>query len=170
VPAELVAVALVESGGQLTALSPKGARGVWQLMPDTARRYGLVVSEQKDERLDLVIATQAAAHYLHDLYAQFGDWQLALAAYNVGEKAVDVAIRRAKSNSFAVLSQLRFLPAETRMYVPAVLTASGMFTQRIGESGGKLQKQTNGIVVFALIASDTRIAADGADHGRLSQQ
>jgi membrane-bound lytic murein transglycosylase D len=69
IPAEMAAIALVESGGQSAALSPKGARGVWQLMPDTARRYGLVVTVAKDDRLDLVSATRAAARYLHDLDA-----------------------------------------------------------------------------------------------------
>ena len=126
----MAAIALVESGGQPAALSPKGARGVWQLMPDTARRYGLIVTVEKDERLDLASATRAAARYLHDLYAQFGDWQLALAAYNAGEQAVQSAIQRAGSNSFAVLSQLRLLPAETRNYVPAVMSARGLFAQR----------------------------------------
>jgi soluble lytic murein transglycosylase-like protein len=124
VPADLAAVILVESGGRATALSPKGARGLWQLMPDTARRYGLRVDEIQDDRLDLFKATDAAARYLHDLYAQFGDWRLALAAYNTGEANVDSAILRAHTQDFDQLTNLRMLPLETRNYVPRVLAAA----------------------------------------------
>ena len=67
VPGNLAAVILVESGGRATALSPQGARGLWQLMPDTARRYGLRVDDIQDDRLDLFKATDAAAQHLHDL-------------------------------------------------------------------------------------------------------
>jgi soluble lytic murein transglycosylase-like protein len=121
VPSELSAIVLVESGGQLTAVSPKGARGAWQFMPDTARRYGLVVSAERDERLDLTKATHAAAQYLSDLYQQFGDWQLAFAAYNAGEQAVERAAARTGKKDFSAIQ--RALPQETRNYVPAVLNA-----------------------------------------------
>lgn len=123
IPTDLVAVVLVESGGRANALSPKGARGLWQLMPDTARRYGLRVDENQDERLDLFKATEAAAQYLHDLHAQFGDWKLALAAYNTGELNLGTAILRAHSQDFDQLTNLRVLPLETRSYVPRVLAA-----------------------------------------------
>lgn len=123
VPTELIAVVLIESGGQPMALSPKGARGVWQFMPDTARRYGLVVSPGTDERLDVQKSTRAAARYLRDLYRRFGDWSLALAAYNAGENTVDAASERAGSAEFARISP--WLPLETRDYVPAVLSAMG---------------------------------------------
>jgi len=124
VPADLVAVVLVESGGRSTALSPKGARGLWQLMPDTARHYGLRVDEIQDDRLNLFKATNAAAHYFHDLYAQFGDWRLALAAYNTGEANVGSAIVRAHTQDFDQLINMRMLPQETRDYVPRVLAAA----------------------------------------------
>lgn len=124
VPSVFAAVVLVESGGKVTALSPKGARGPWQLMPDTARRYGLRVDEIHDDRLDLFMATDAAARYLHDLYTRFGDWRLALAAYNTGEANVGSAILRAHSEDFDQLTNLRMLPLETRNYVPRVLTAA----------------------------------------------
>jgi soluble lytic murein transglycosylase-like protein len=153
VPSALLAVVLVESGGQPAALSPKGARGAWQLMPETARRYGLVVSGEEDERLDPLMATRAAARYLHDLYAEFGDWPLALAAYNAGEQAVQRAIQRADSNSFSVLSELRLLPPETRMYVPSVLRASREFGQLTSGStsagAGGERRVAKGSVVFA---------------------
>lgn len=124
VPADLAAVILVESGGRVDALSPKGARGLWQLMPDTARRYGLSVDEIRDDRLDLFSATDAAARYLHDLYAEFGDWKLALAAYNTGEANVGSAILKAHTQDFDQLTSLRMLPLETRTYVPRVLATA----------------------------------------------
>ncbi len=127
VPVGLAAVILVESGGRTTALSLKGARGLWQLMPDTARRYGLRVDGVQDDRLDLFKSTEAAARYLRHLYAQFGDWKLALAAYNTGEANVSSAIVRAHSDDFDQLALRRMLPLETRIYVPRVLAVAQSF-------------------------------------------
>ena len=121
VHSELSAIVLVESGGQITALSPKGARGPWQFMPDTARRYGLAVTAEHDERIEVVKSTRAAARYLRDLYQQFGDWELAFAAYNAGEKAVEHAASRTGHRNFSSIQSA--LPQETRNYVPAVLNA-----------------------------------------------
>ncbi len=121
-PTELAGMVLVESGAQNFALSPKGARGLWQLMPETARRYGLTVNSQSDERLDAYKSTRAAALYLRDLYAQFGNWPLAFAAYNAGGQTVQRAIDRSGTTDFLHLNRL--LPAETRNYVPAVLAAA----------------------------------------------
>jgi len=129
VPVDLVAVILVESGGRADVLSPKGARGLWQLMPNTARRYGLRVDDVQDDRVDLFRATDAAARYLHDLYVQFGDWKLALAAYNTGEANVASAILRAHTQDFNELSNRWMLPLETRNYVPRVLAAAPSLAQ-----------------------------------------
>ena len=126
VPAGLAAVVFVESRGQVTALSPKGARGIWQFMPDTARRYGLIVTPELDERLDVYKSTRAAARYLHDLHTQFESWPLALAAYNAGEDTVQRAIDRTSTRDFA--SVARMLPLETQSYVPAVLNAVAFMT------------------------------------------
>lgn len=126
VPKDLVAVVLVESGAQPLAWSPRQARGLWQIIPETARRYGLVVSAAKDERVELESATRAAARYLRDLYGRFGSWPLALAAYNAGENAVQSALEKGRARSFSQLSAARLLPAETRAYVPAVLAAIGL--------------------------------------------
>ena len=127
-PADLTAVALVESGGRPAALSSKGARGLWQLMPETARRYGLTVNQSQDERLDIRKSTRAAAQYLRELYARFGDWPLALAAYNAGEQTVQRALDRAGPGDFLRLS--RWLPSETRQYVPAVMNSRWFFAGR----------------------------------------
>ncbi len=147
VPTDLVAVVLVESGGRATALSPKGARGLWQLMPDTARRYGLRVDDTEDDRLDLFKATDAAAQYLHDLHAQFGDWKLALAAYNTGEVNLGSAILRAHSHDFDQLTSLRMLPLETRNYVPRVLAAIRTFGQPLPFT--KYHERNTSIITFA---------------------
>jgi len=124
VPVDLAAVIVVESAGSVSALSLKGARGLWQLMPDTARRYGLRVDEFRDDRLDLFKSTDAAARYLHDLYMQFGDWKLVLAAYNTGEAHLGAAILKAHVRDFDQLASMRMLPLETRNYVPRVLAAA----------------------------------------------
>jgi hypothetical protein len=147
VPTDLAAVILVESAGRATALSPKGALGLWQLMPDTARRYGLCVDEIRDDRLDLFKATDAAARYLHDLYSQFGDWKLALAAYNTGEANVGVAILKAHTQDFDQLANLRMLPLETRNYVPRVLATA----QLIGQSSTLVESRSPvaGRTIFA---------------------
>ncbi len=129
VPTELSAVVLVESGGLPMVYSPKGARGIWQFMPDTARRYGLVISAVRDDRLDLTRSTHAAGRYLRDLYQQFGDWQLVFAAYNAGEGAVERALGRVGQHDFTALQHA--LPQETRNYVPAVLQAMSV----LGSSG-----------------------------------
>ena len=119
VPTELMAVGWVESRFNPQALSPKGARGVWQLMPSTARQYGLRVDPQRDDRTDLQLSTQVAARHLADLYDRFGDWLLVLAAYNAGPERIDGAMARARTRDFWSLRP--WLPVETREYVPSVL-------------------------------------------------
>jgi hypothetical protein len=131
IPNEIAALVLVESAGLPAALSPKGARGIWQFMPDTARRYGLVVTADLDERTEVVKSTVAAARYLHDLYQRFGDWQLAFAAYNAGEQTVERAVARTGYSDFSRMD--RALPEETRNYVPAVLRAIELLGSNKGE-------------------------------------
>jgi membrane-bound lytic murein transglycosylase D len=114
-------VARVESGFNRFALSSKGARGMFQFMPDTARRFGLRVDGRVDERLDAGKSSVAAARYLNFLHGMFGDWKLALAAYNAGENRVLDAIEKAGSRDFFEISRRGLLPDETRQYVPKVL-------------------------------------------------
>lgn len=149
VPTDLSAIVLVESGGIPTALSPKGARGVWQFMPGTARRYGLVVSAARDDRLDIGRSTRAAARYLRDLYQQFGNWQLAFAAYNAGEQAVDRALGRTGQRDFFAIREA--LPHETRDYVPAVLQAMATLG---GNTSVSTPARTDGRVIYASAEED----------------
>ena len=129
-PPELVAVPLVESGFNPSALSPRGARGLWQLMPETARRFGLRVDAFADERTDPLRSTVAAISYLKDLYGSLRNWPLALAAYNAGLARVVGAIQRGAPN-FASMADRKLLPEETLRYVPLVLgTSHGMSFRR----------------------------------------
>ena len=123
VPKSLIAVVLVESGAQPLAISPKQARGLWQFMPATARQYGLTVTSAKDERVEVEPSTRAAARYLRDLHKTFGDWPLALAAYNAGAETVQRALQRGHATTFSQISAAQLLPEETRNYVPAILSA-----------------------------------------------
>src|SRR3990172_677785 len=101
-----------------------GAKGLWQFMPSTARRYGLRVDRWVDERLDPERATVAAAAYLRDLHAQFGSWLLAQAAYNAGETVVARAVRRTGSTDFWALARTGLLRRETDDFVPAIQAAT----------------------------------------------
>lgn len=120
VPKSLVWIGLVESGYVATARSPKDALGLWQLMPETARQYGL----EERERTDPEKSTRAAARFLRALYVSFGDWNLVLAAYNAGPQRVASAVARAGSRDFWQIASAGWLPRETVGYVPAVLAAA----------------------------------------------
>jgi len=118
VPPELVWLAEVESAFDPFALSPAGARGLYQLMPDTARELGLSTT-LPDERIDPQKSAEAAARRLGALYRRFGDWPLALAAYNAGAGYVQRTLKEKDARTFAEIAPA--LPLETRMYVPKVL-------------------------------------------------
>jgi Transglycosylase SLT domain len=148
VPVDVAALVLVESGGRTMALSPKGALGLWQFMPETARRYGLVVTPVLDERIDVVKSTRAAAHYLRDLYTQFGEWNLAFAAYNAGEHAVQRAMQRG-TRDFDAMSSGRTLPLETRNYVPAVLSAVQLLGGALPRQARPLNGSSSARVIYA---------------------
>ncbi len=117
VPSQLVWIAEVESSFDPRARSPDGAAGLFQLMPDTARRYGLSTGVS-DDRLKPEPSARAAAKYLQYLHSQFRDWRLALAAYNAGEGTVERLLKGRKARTFDAIATR--LPAETQMYVPRV--------------------------------------------------
>jgi len=134
-PLSLKYLAVVESELNSYAVSRVGAVGAWQLMPTTARMLGLKVGKGEDERTAYGKSTRAAARYLRDLYAQFGDWLLVLAAYNGGEGTVYRAIRLSGSRNFWELQS--YLPAESRMHVKKFVASYYYFEgQRDLVSGG----------------------------------
>jgi membrane-bound lytic murein transglycosylase D len=122
-PPDLVYVALVESGFVPKAKSRAKAVGMWQIIPTTACRLGLRENHWIDERCDPMKSAQAAADYLSRLYGMFGNWPLALAAYNAGENGVRQAMAKSGLKTYWELSEAGWLPAETRAYVPRVYAA-----------------------------------------------
>ena len=123
-PMELVLVPFVESGFSLQAASHAEAHGAWQFIASTARNYEIAIDRFRDDRRNLVTSTRAALDYLNTLYGMFGDWHLAMAAYNCGENRVAAEVQRARRRG---VSQPGFsdiaaqLPQETRDYVPRIL-------------------------------------------------
>ena len=130
VPQDLIYLAQAESGFHELALSRAGARGMWQFINSRASGYGLARNWWIDERLDPEKATRAAAHHLHDLYNQFGDWYLAMAAYNSGPGNVQQAVRRTGYADFWELYSRNVLPKETKNYVPIIVAVAIMAKNR----------------------------------------
>ncbi len=122
-PLELEHLPVIESALNPTAVSRAGATGLWQFMLTTGKQYGLEVNSLVDERMDPVKASYAAAHYLSDLYKIFGDWTLAIAAYNCGPENVNKAIHRAAGEK-DFWKIYPYLPRETRGYIPAFIAAN----------------------------------------------
>ncbi len=123
-PEDLLFTAMIESGFDPMAVSRAGAKGLWQFMASTARRYGLRVTPWLDERLDPEKSTWAAANYLRDLYAIFGSWHLVQAAYNAGEMRVTRAIQGMRTSDFWQLSRSPLLADETKSFVASIQAAA----------------------------------------------
>ena len=126
VPQDLIYLAQAESGFHPLAVSRVGARGIWQFMASRGRGYGLHHNMWVDDRQDPEKSTRAAAHHLKDLYNQFGDWYLAMAAYNSGPGTVQAAVKRTGYADFWELYRRNVLPKETRNYVPIILAVTIM--------------------------------------------
>ncbi len=134
-PLQLKYLAVIESELKLKAVSHVGAVGLWQLMPGTARELGLKVSSKCDERRLCYKSTKAAAMYLNDLYKQFGDWLLVIAAYNSGPGPVYSAIKKSGSRNFWRLQH--YLPTETKLHVKRFIGTHYYF-----EGGGSVTTLT----------------------------
>ncbi len=123
IPIEFKYLAIVESALNPTAVSPMGATGIWQFMYNTGKLYNLNINSYIDERRDVQLATDAACRYFKDMYEVYGDWLLVVASYNCGPGNVNRAIARAGgSRNFWEIS--KYLPAETRGYVPAFIAVT----------------------------------------------
>ena len=123
-PEDLVYVAMIESAFKYQAHSRAAAHGFWQFIPGTGKRYGLKRNASFDERSDPVKSTRAAAAYFRDLYEMFGDWHLAMAAYDAGEGKILRSLQRTGARDFWELSAGSTLRRETRDYVPFVLATA----------------------------------------------
>jgi membrane-bound lytic murein transglycosylase D len=123
-PQELAYLALIESNFQPNAVSPAGAVGLWQFVPETARKYGLRINSWTDERRDPVKSTRAAAAYLKELHEGFGRWYLATAAYNAGQGTIQKAMKNSGAKDFWSLSNKAQISDETRNFVPKFVAAA----------------------------------------------
>jgi membrane-bound lytic murein transglycosylase D len=165
VPQDLIYLAEAESGFHPLALSHAGARGMWQFMASRAHGYGLQRNQWVDDRQDPEKATRAAARHLKDLYNQFGDWYLAMAAYNSGPGTVQSAVKRTGYADFWELYQRNVLPRETRNYVPIILAVTIMAKNPIqyGLDDVELEKPVATDVVKIDYPVDLRLVADCLD-------
>lgn len=144
-PLELALLPVVESGFRPWAVSPAGAAGLWQLMPGTAQRFGLRVTEIEDERFDMRRSTNAAAAYLVELHRLFRDWPLALAAYNCGEGALARALAHTGAGTLSDLTAacredrdyFGLLSRETLDYVPRFVGTVNAMSELAGMPGSE---------------------------------
>ncbi|HEX9508944.1 MAG TPA: lytic transglycosylase domain-containing protein [Puia sp.] len=159
-PVELKYLAVIESELKPSALSGVGALGPWQLMPETAHDLGLKITRHYDERTSFYKSTRAAALYLKDLYGQFGDWLLVLAAYNGGPKPVLTAIRKSGSRNFWVLQN--YLPLETRLHVKRFIAThyyfegQGSITTLTKAENIEYAKSVNAFAIFHSVAEASK--------------
>jgi hypothetical protein len=121
-PEEIKNLSIIESGLDVRAVSRVGAVGLWQFMRSTGKLQGLTINGSIDERRDPYLSTKAAIDYLLYLHNEFGDWTLAMAAYNCGPGNLRKAIRRSQSTNFWILE--KYLPKETRRYIPKLIAAT----------------------------------------------
>ena len=166
-PTELALLPFVESAFNPEAYSSAKASGMWQFIPSTGLVFKLKQTMFKDERRDVLASTDAALNYLEKLYGMFGDWQLALAAYNWGEGSVQRAMKKneaaGKSTDFNGLSNL--MPAETRNYVPKLLAIKNIIADpgRYGIDLPKLDNQPYFVTINKIRNIDIKIAAQLAE-------
>lgn len=139
-PTDLVWLSMIESGHNPSIESPVGAVGLWQFMPQSGRMYGLTVDKWVDERRDPARSTQAAVRLLSDLRERFGNWELAMAAYNMGYAGLSKSIGKYNTNDYWALSRLEGgIPWETTLYVPKIFALAIVMNNREAFGLGKIQ-------------------------------
>lgn len=160
-PMEIALLPMIESAFNPTALSPSAASGIWQFIPSTGRLYGLKQDPWYDGRRDFTAATNAALDYLGKLYLDFGDWELALAAYNCGEGCVTRAIQKNVAQGLPTDYASLPLPNETRHYVPKLLAIKNLVSnpERYGIAIDTLPNQPYFGQVTVNASLDVRSAA-----------
>ena len=127
-PLELKYIPIIESALNPNAVSPAGAGGLWQFMPSTAKGIGMEVTSQVDARRDPYVSSEKAAVFFQKLYDTYGDWSLAIAAYNCGPGNVNKAMKRVGTEHPDFWEIYNYLPKETRGYVPAFIAANYVMT------------------------------------------
>jgi membrane-bound lytic murein transglycosylase D len=166
-PTELALLPFIESAFNPNAYSTAHAAGMWQFIPSTGRDFNLTQNLFKDERRNVIASTDAALSYLQKLYDMFGDWQLALAAYNWGEGSVQRALNKARAagqpTDFNGLSQ--YMPAETRNYVPKLQAVKNIVAapQDYGLSLPKVDNQPYFVTIGRTRDIDVKVAAQLAE-------
>lgn len=170
IPIEFFYLAMIESGFNHGAKSVAKAEGTWQFMKGTAKLYGLKIDRFVDERRDPIKSTMAAANYLKDLYADLGDWYLAMAAYNAGPGRIRSAMKRSGQTSYWDLAESSFMPYETKQYVPKVLAAL-LLASEAKANGFEVQANPNDALPDSeiVVKSPVRLA-DLARHLGISTQ
>lgn len=170
VPDEIKYLPIVESSMDPFAVSKSGAIGLWQFMAGTAKGYRLTMNEFEDERRDPLKASYAAAAYLRDAYNEFGDWLLALAAYNCGSTVVSKAIAKVGSRNYWDIREL--LPLQGQKYIPAFIAV--MYTMnfadmhQIAVQNMSFNGETDTIIVDRRVSFAALAEAIGTDVGMLS--
>ncbi len=139
-PADLVWLSMIESSHNPTAKSGAGALGLWQFMPESARMYGLTVDAWVDERRDPARSTEAAVRFLSDLHQRFGNWELAMGAYNMGYAGMSRAIAKYNTNDFWTLARLESgIPWETTLYVAKISALAIVMNNRDAFGIGRIK-------------------------------
>lgn len=128
VPADLVPLCIVESAVSPKAVSRAGAAGMWQFMPETARGYGMTVTEDVDQRFNVELSTEAAAKYLKAAYARYGSWPLAVCSYNCGAGSIQKAMIKSGKKDFWGIYD--YLPEETKSYLPLLIAINYILSNR----------------------------------------
>ncbi|MEY4685365.1 MAG: hypothetical protein RLZ25_1824 [Pseudomonadota bacterium] len=164
VPGEIALLPIVESAFQPHVVSPARAAGIWQFIPSTGHNYGLKHSHSYDGRRDIYASTKAAIKYLTKLHGDFGDWLLAIAAYNCGEGNVSRAVKRNLAQGLPTDFWSLNLPQETRAYVPRLLAVARLFADS-EKYGISLKDMPNAAIYKPVKVSnqlDLALAADAA--------